>query len=372
MGAHGFTVDVLERIEELRCIAADWDALAYRSGTPLLSADWFLACAETLCAESDLRVVVVRRAGALCAVAPLVVVRGEGGERLEVLGVSALYEPSGFLYDTDESLHHLVSKIVSLRMPAVLDRIPAESPLAGMFRELIGYRGVIFSRSTAPAAYVATIGSWEEYFQSISGQRRYDYRRKRKRTERFGRVGVRIERPRGGDGLPLMLEEVFRVEGAGWKGRSGSGLLANERVRKFIARYSEMACDRGTLAVCFLEIEEQPIATILGIVWEKRFWVLKIGYDERWARCSPGIQLTMETIRYAFEQGFKGYEFLGSEEPWQAIWPRSRHDLTSVVLYPMSVTGFLSLCVDLQRFLLRRAQLTLGNIARWKRTHVME
>lgn len=356
MGAHVYTADVLERMEELRRIAADWNGLAKQSGTPLLSADWFLACAETLCAESDLRVVTVRRSGALCAVAPLVVVGREGIERLEVLGVSALYEPSGFLYDSAESLQHLVSKIAGLRMPMVLDRIPAGSPLAGMFRDVIGYRGVTFSRRTAPAAYVSTIGNWEEYFQSISGQRRYDYQRKRKRTERSGRVEIRIERPRGGAGLPLMLEKVFRVEGAGWKGRSGSGLLANERVRKFIARYSEMACDRGTLALCFLEVEEQPIATILGIVCEKRFWVLKIGYDEEWARCSPGIQLTMETIRYAFDHGLEAYEFLGSEESWQSIWPRHRHELMSIAIYPLSRHGLSALGQDLQRFVVQRMQ----------------
>lgn len=362
MGSHGFTVDVLERIEALRYIAADWDALAHRSGTPLLSADWFLACAETLCAESDLRVVVVRRAGALCAVAPLVVVRYEGIERLEVLGVSALYEPSGFLYDSAESLHHLVGKIVGFQMPAVFDRIPAESPLVGMFRELIGYRGVTFSQRTAPAAYVATIGNWQEYFQSISGQRRYDYQRKRKRTERSGRVEIRIERPSGGTGLPCMLEKVFRVEGAGWKGRSGSGLLANERVRKFIARYSEMASDRGTLALCFLEVAEQPIATILGVVCEKRFWVLKIGYDEAWARCSPGIQLTMETIRYAFDQGLEAYEFLGSEESWQSVWPRHRHELTSIAIYPVSRRGLSALGRDLRRSGLQRMQRALAGL----------
>lgn len=360
MGAHVYTADVLERMEELRSIAADWTVLAKQSGTPLLSADWFLACAETLCAESDLRVVAVRRSGVLCAVAPLVVVGREGIERLEVLGVSALYEPSGFLYDTAESLHHLVSKIAGLRMPMVLDRIPAGSPLAGMLRHVIGYRGVIFSRRTAPAAYVSTIGNWEEYFQSISGQRRYDYQRKRKRTERSGRVEVRIERPRGGAGLPHLLEKVFRVEGAGWKGRSGSGLLANERVRKFIARYSEMACDRGTLALCFLEIEEQPIATILGIVCEKRFWVLKIGYDEEWARCSPGIQLTMETIRYAFDHGLEAYEFLGSEESWQSIWPRHRHELMSMAIYPLSRHGLSALGQDLQRFVVQRMQRVLA------------
>jgi CelD/BcsL family acetyltransferase involved in cellulose biosynthesis len=363
MGAHGYTAEVLTRIEDLRCIAADWDELAKQSGSPLLGGDWFLTCAEILCAESDLRVVVVQRDGTICAVAPLVVARRDGVEWLEVLGVSTLYEPSGLLYDNAESLHYLLSKIVSLRMPIALDRMPAESILEAKFREVARYRGVVFSRKTAPAAYVCTKGTWEEYFQSLSSQRRYDYQRKRKRTERFGRVGIRIERPDVRAGVPLMLEEVFRVEGAGWKGRSGSGLLANERVRKFMARYSEMACDRGTLLLCFLDVEGQPIATILGIEYAKRFWVLKIGYDEEWARCSPGIQLTMETIRYAFEQGLEAYEFLGSEEPWQSMWPRWRHELMSLVLYPMSVQGLSALGHGLRRFLTARVQRSLARFS---------
>jgi len=372
MDSHGYKVDVLTQVCEMRAVAPDWDLLAVGAGSPLLGANWFLACAETLCAESDLRVVVVRSQGRICAVAPLVVVRRDGIERLELLGVSVLYEPAGFLYDSVESLHHLVSMIVSLRMPTVLARIPAESPIASKFNELTRYRGVVLSRRTASAAYVRTKGGWEEYFQSISGQRRYDYQRKRKRTERLGQVSVRIECPDSRADLSLMLEEVFRVEGAGWKARSGSALLSNERVRKFIARYSEMARDQGTLLVCFLEVKGSPIATILGIQYGQRFWVLKIGYDEEWARCSPGIQLTMETIRYAFEQGLETYEFLGSEERWQAMWPRHRHELLSLVLYPMSVQGCMGLSRDLQRFVMKRVQRTFGNFYHWTSSHVSE
>lgn len=356
MGVHGYTAEVLTRIEDVRGIAVDWDELAKQSGSPLMGGDWFVACAETLCAESDLRVVVVQREGTLCAVAPLVVVRRDGVEWLEVLGVSALYEPSDLLYDNAESLHHLLSWIVRLRMPMALDRMPAGSILEATLRDVARYRGVVFSRTTAPAAYVSTKGTWESYFQSLSSQRRYDYQRKRKRTERSGRVRIRIERPEMRPSVPVMLEEVFRVEGAGWKGRSGSALLANEQVRKFMARYSEMACDRGTLRLCFLDVEGQPIATILGIEYAKRFWVLKIGYDEKWARCSPGIQVTMETIRYAFEQGLEAYEFLGSEEPWQSMWPRERHELISLVLYPLSLQGLSALGLDLRRFVTARVR----------------
>jgi len=354
MDQYGYEADVLIGIDDMRTMAVAWDVLAERFGSPLLGADWFLACAETLCAESDLRVVVVRLEGRICAVAPLVVVRRDGMEWLELIGVSVLYEPAGFLYDGVESLHCLVSKIVSLRMPTVLARIPAESPLETTFKRLARYRGIVLGRMTASAAYISAMGSWEDYFRSISGQRRYDYQRKRKRTEQLGQVAVRIERPTSRADLPPMLEEVFRIEGAGWKGRSGSALLSNERVRRFIARYSEMACDRGALRVCFLEVKGVPIATILGIEQGQRFWVLKIGYDEQWARCSPGIQITMETIRYAFETGLDGYEFLGSEEPWQAMWPRERHNLATLVLYPVSLSGLQAFCGDCLRVLLSR------------------
>jgi CelD/BcsL family acetyltransferase involved in cellulose biosynthesis len=350
----GYESDVLTRVEDIRAAASGWDVLAARAGKPLLGSDWFLACAETLYSESDLRIVVVRSDSVLCAVAPLVMVKRDGLEWLELLGASVLYEPTGFLYDSIQSLHCLVSRVISLRVPLVLARIPIESPIKSAFKKLARYNGIVLGRKTVSAAYVLSNGRWEEYFRSISGQRRYDYQRKRKRLEQEGRVAVRIERPDSRAVLPHMLQEIFRIEGAGWKGRSGSALLFNERVRKFITRYSDLACDRGVLRVCFLEVKGVPIATILGVEQEQRFWVLKIGYDEQWARCSPGIQITMETIRYAFDNGLESYEFLGSEEPWQAMWPRFRHNLATLVLYPISLSGFRAFCGDCLRIFLSR------------------
>lgn len=372
MDVPAYEVDVVTRVNQLRPVVAEWEQLALRCGNPLLGADWFLACAETLCVESDLRIVVVRSKGALCAMAPLVVARRDGVEWLELLGVSVLYEPTGFLYDGVESLRRLVGTIVGLRMPMVLARIPAESLIEASFRDVAPCLWIVQGRKTASAAYVSISGTWTDYFQSISGSRRKRYRYQRKLTERFGQVTVRIERPRSRESLSTMLEQVFRVEGAGWKGRSGSALLSNERVRGFFTRYSEMACDRGMLRICFLEVNGSPIATLLGIEYAQRLWVLKIGYDEQWALGSPGIQLTMETIRYAFEQGLEGYEFLGSEEPWQAIWPRNRRALVSLVLYPLSLQGLRAFRGDLQQFFMKRMQRMCAHVIFPKSKHVVD
>lgn len=356
MDSQEYEADVLTRVDDLRAVAADWERLAAQFRSPLLTADWFVSCAETLCVESDLRVVVVRSKGAVCAAAPLVVVKRDGLEWLEILGATTLYEPTGFLYDGVESLRCLVSRVVGFQLPMVLVRLPSEPPLVAMLKELARFHGILLTRRTASSIYVNTNGSWEGYFQTISGARRKRYRYQRKFTERFGEVTVKIERPVSRDDLRPKLDEVFRVEGAGWKGRSGTALLSSERVRRFITRYSERACDRGALRVCFLEVKGIPIATILGVEEGQRFWVLKIGYDEQWARCSPGIQLTMETIKYAFDRGLDGYEFLGSEEPWQAMWPHDRRRLISLAMYPFSPRGLWALVGDLRRFIMKRLQ----------------
>ncbi|MCP9469220.1 MAG: GNAT family N-acetyltransferase [Nitrospira sp.] len=240
-------------------------------------------------------------------------------------------------------------------MPMVLTRIPKESPIGATFGHIARFKYVVVSKETASSAYTDSTGKWDEYFRSISGQRRYDYQRKRKRLERVGQVTIRIESPGSISELSCLLEEVYRVEGAGWKGRAGSALIANESIRGFIARFSELACKKGSLRVCFLSVQGIAIATILGIEEEGRFWVLKIGYDEQWARCSPGIQITMETIRYAFEKHLEAYEFLGSEEPWQAMWPHRRHHFVTLALYPISLKGLHAFSRDGLRLLLSRA-----------------
>lgn len=355
MSNQSYTFEVLTKVADLVAVAGDWETLARRFRNPLLGADWFQACAETLYQEADLRVGIVRASGSICAIAPLVIVRRDGGEWLEILGASKLYEPSGFLYDNMASLEHLVSGVVGLGMPTVLTRIPKESPIGAVCRRIARFKYIVVSKETAGSAYVDSTGKWDEYFRSISSQRRYDYQRKRKRLERAGQVMIRVESPGSMRALSCLLEEVYRIEGSGWKGRAGSALMANESIRGFIARFSELACKKGSLRVCFLCVQGIAIATILGIEQEGRFWVLKIGYDEQWARCSPGIQITMETIRYAFEKRLEAYEFLGSEEPWQAMWPRSQHHFVTVVLYPISLNGLRAFGRDGLRILLSRA-----------------
>jgi CelD/BcsL family acetyltransferase involved in cellulose biosynthesis len=101
------------------------------------------------------------------------------------------------------------------------------------------------------------------------------------------------------------------------------------------------ACENGTLRICFIDIDNTPVSMHIAVESDDAFWVLKLGYDESLAKCSPGAQLAMDTIEYSVRQGIARYEFLGSQESWQQAWPIKKHVCFTLLIYPYSLRGLL-------------------------------
>ena len=86
---------------------------------------------------------------------------------------------------------------------------------------------------------------------------------------------------------------------------------------------------------------------LIGVVYFSKFWILKIGFNDKYSNCSPGMLLTMETIKYAFEQNLSSYEFLGSYEKWQDMWPVELREYATIALYPYSFKSVFHLGINL-------------------------
>jgi CelD/BcsL family acetyltransferase involved in cellulose biosynthesis len=340
-------METITSIEALAALAEEWNELAGPDALPVMRHEWFLSCAGSIHPEAELHILVLRSGGALRAIAPMAL-----SGRLACMGVSSLYEPCDLLYDSDESLDELLAALRRCGRTVVLQRLPGESRTG---EALEGRRAVVVRRNSTSSLYVECSGSWEEFYESISSRRRYDLRRARRRAEKHGEVGVEIIRPTPQefhDLLPAFIE----VEAAGWKGRRGSALKENERLRKFFTSYGEIAARQDLLTISSLKIGDSTAAVQLGVEFGGSFWVLKIGYDERWAKCSPGMQLTHEMVRYCFERGLSRYELLGAEEPWQRVWAGGEREHMTAVLYPFNPSGMAGLARDAAGSLLRRVR----------------
>jgi CelD/BcsL family acetyltransferase involved in cellulose biosynthesis len=127
------------------------------------------------------------------------------------------------------------------------------------------------------------------------------------------------------DAAPDLLrafDDFVEVEASGWKGASGT--------RSAVAlRASQLAFHReimNTLVrpnrceVSGLYAEGRCIASQFCVQTGAELAVLKMGFDERYARCSPGQLLFERAVqRYCADDSIKRVNMLG-DAAWIAVW----------------------------------------------------
>lgn len=347
------TVSSSEGLEKLR---EEWNTLEPARSSPLCRWEWFYSGALAFHCRNHLKTVVVRRAGRVAAVAPLVEVSVPTGSYLTFIGSATLHEPCDLIYDDLPALEFLIKCLYDLGLPCYYERLPLESSTSEKIGLIFHGRGVVIQKSAGSTCYLPMLQrSWGVFLAGMPSKKRYDVKRVYKRAEDAGTVHCEIISP-DPDNLPGLLEQVFSIEARSWKGEVGSAILSNPTMETFFRRYCALAVEEGYLRIAFLTLQDSPAAALIGAVLGNRFWVFKIGYDAQWSRFSPGILLINETIRYAFQKGFQAYEFLGSDESWIQQWTgkENLHQHSLVAFYPYNFQGALRLATDGGKFLWRR------------------
>jgi CelD/BcsL family acetyltransferase involved in cellulose biosynthesis len=318
-------------LEDFDQLADDWDRLARKSGSPIEQYIWAKACAEALSDRYSPYVLAVGPPGRPIAIAPLAR-RRRPLAPLELLGVHELREPMDFLYANASAAASLVRVLAELQVPLSLKRFPVHSFGFAAVGSAYGNRGLVVSRDAGGCPYIP-LERHKEPEQRLSARRRSDLRRARRRAERLGKVSCEVLSPAPAELEPLVNEAV-RVEAAGWKGKAGTALAHDSRRQAFFRRYAAAASSKGILRVCLLRIGGHAAAMQVAVETGGRFWLLKVGYDERFARCSPGSLLLLETIRHAATRRLRSYEFLGNAESWTRPWTREVRPCVHVETYP--------------------------------------
>jgi CelD/BcsL family acetyltransferase involved in cellulose biosynthesis len=353
-----YSVVTLRRIDSPDDLIARWRLLPQATQELPQSAEWAVVAAQSLYAQETLRFIQLSQGGEIVGLAPMAVTRGGLIERFEIAGATTLFEPCGFKYRDEETLRALCEAVVRAGRPAVLQRIAADGALAQAFKAAARGRGQVLQFNASGAPFVPIASSWDEYFQSLSSRRRQDYRRARRGLERLGKIEIEIRIP-DADAVEAGMGEAMQVEAASWKGREGSAMLTNPRLSGFFLQLAVRLARLGQLRLCFLRLNGAAIAMQIAAVHGRRWWVLKIGYDERWAEHSPGIQLMWEVLREAFERGLTSFEMLGSAEPWLTIWTREQRAYRTLAFYPYNGRGMIALSADIMGAFAQRASASL-------------
>ena len=362
MSRDPFVIRVVESLEGMALLEAGWNALEPPDGKPMRQYAWMRSIAEHFCARGCLRIYVCEREGTIEAIAPLVLRRETG--RLEVLGLRETGEPPDVPFGKPEAVAHLCRALAESGIPFAHERVPADSTAAEALAQAFRHRGWVRVVETDATPAIDLDAAWADPASRYGSKRRSDLRRMRKRADEMGPVRFEILVPRTAEELDRALDMAWAVEAAGWKGAGGSALARDRRQGAFYRAYAHRAMRHGILRVAFMHIGESVAAMQLVVECDRRWWLLKIGYDERFSRCSPGSLLLMHTIAHAARQGLVAYEFLGNPDGWSMGWAQTTRRCVVLKAYPMTVASVSALGRDLAASVRRRLKLD-GKPALW-------
>jgi CelD/BcsL family acetyltransferase involved in cellulose biosynthesis len=298
--------------------------------SPTLGHAWACAWAEARGDELCVRVLSVPDEGGPGALLALGEERSRPGV-LAPLGGHSGY-PTGAPAAGPPELEALCRLLVRQRAAIHFMRVQADDPLVGAVRRL-RRRALVVCRPVSGMRYLELEGDWSEPERRLRGRLAKKLRRSARLAAGLGEVSYQSLAPSPAE-LPPLLEEALRVEAAGWKGRGRTALAQDPVLGEVFRRYLAAAAADGTLRMFFMRVDGRAMATDLTVQAGRRLWSMKAGYDEAFARCSPGALLQLHTIRYAAQQGLESVE-LFSDEPWMAGWTDTVRPCVGLRVYPV-------------------------------------
>jgi len=337
---------------------ADWESVALKQRTPMQHHIWMRACAETLAKNGRARLFAIGDIGERRAMAAFVQ-RGWFPKRLFLMGAEELGEATDVACSGQEAAEEIAKAIIKAGLPIRLGHFPAQSDFATALRTIAGKSGAVLTAPVNGAPFIPLDPSWVRPVEHFNTRRRSDLRRMRRKAEAIGEIEFKILSP-APENVDTLLGQAIAVEAEGWKARSGTAIAHNRRQELFFRRYAQLASQEGILRICFMKIGGEFAAMQIAVECDNGFWLLKIGYDERFAKCSPGNLLLLETVRYAAANGLARFEFLGKSAPWTRLWTEDERPNIRLRYYPSNLSGYIALGIDGAEIAIRRIRSKLG------------
>ena len=146
------------------------------------------------------------------------------------------------------------------------------------------------------ASLDATRDADELLREALSAKKIKELRRQRHRLAGHGDVAFDVAR--SPQEIASALETFLKLEAGGWKGERGTALAQVEGDAAFIRRAAPKLAETGNCEIATLRAGDAPVAAGIVLRHQTRAFFFKVGVDERFAKYSPGVQLTLELTRH--------------------------------------------------------------------------
>jgi CelD/BcsL family acetyltransferase involved in cellulose biosynthesis len=156
--------------------------------------------------------------------------------------------------------------------------------------------GPFVLQSHVRACLDATKDAEESLRDALGAKKLKELRRQRNRLAEHG--AVRFDVARRPDDVARAVESFLALEASGWKAKRGTALAQDAGDASFVRRAALALAETGQCEIVTLRAGTTPVAAAIVLRHQDRAFYFKLGVDERFAKSSPGVQLTLELTRH--------------------------------------------------------------------------
>ena len=120
--------------------------------------------------------------------------------------------------------------------------------------------------------------------------------------------------------LMALLADFLKVESSGWKGELGSSASQQPETCTFLRSLISHLSASGRCEIHVMRVDNEPVATLFGIVTDNIWYIFRIGYDEAHHRASPGHLIIENLFKQSAEQKNFAVVTPYSAPPWFHSW----------------------------------------------------
>jgi CelD/BcsL family acetyltransferase involved in cellulose biosynthesis len=180
----------------------------------------------------------------------------------------------------------------------VLRDVSLDGAAMKAFTEVLRQHGMrpLVLQSHERACLDATRDAEELLRDALGPKKLKELRRQRHRLAEHGVVHFDVARTP--EDVASAIEIFLTLEASGWKGKRGTALLQDDGDAAFVRRATTALSATAQCEIVTLRAGDTPVAAAIVLRHQDRAFYFKLGVDERFAKFSPGVQLTLDLTRH--------------------------------------------------------------------------
>jgi CelD/BcsL family acetyltransferase involved in cellulose biosynthesis len=151
-------------------------------------------------------------------------------------------------------------------------------------------------QSHVRACLDATRDADELLRDALGAKKLKELRRQRNRLAEHGAIHFDVART--AEDVASAVEIFLNLEASGWKAKRGTALMQDDGDAGFVRRAAIALAETAQCEVVTLRAGDTPAAAAIVLRHMDRAFYFKLGVDERFAKLSPGVQLTLDLTRH--------------------------------------------------------------------------